>query len=207
MAVILAAVFDFGGVLVRMVDDRPRLKLAKQLGVPLSRLDDLVFFSSSAAKASMGEISVRMHWEAVREALGILPNDMPGFLEQYWSADDVNWELLHYIKGLHPRFKVGLLSNAWDDLRQTMHTRWDIDGLFDELIISAEVGMVKPDPRIFHLAVGRLGVQPDEAVFIDDISGNVEAARQQGLVAIQFLDNQQTMAELQLILGVDKPVG
>src|SRR4030042_6578546 len=108
-----------------MVDDRPRLRLAEQLGVPLARLDDLVFFSDSSAKASRGEISVGMHWEAVRKALGIQPEDMPGFLEQYWSADDVNWKLLDTIRDLHPRYKVGLLSNAWGDLRQTLHERWN----------------------------------------------------------------------------------
>jgi epoxide hydrolase-like predicted phosphatase len=196
MTQIRAVIFDFGGVLVRMVDDRPRLKLAQQLGVPLSRLDDLVFFSASAQKASMGEITVAMHWEAVREALGIQPADMPGFLEQYWSADDVNWELLDHIHKLHPFYKVGLLSNAWDDLRQTMHERWNIDGLFDEMIISAEVKIVKPNPRIFHLAVERLGVQPSEAVFIDDILENVEAARREGLCAIHYQDTQDTLAEL-----------
>ena len=203
MANILAVIFDFGGVLVRMVDDRPRIKLAEQLGVPLSRMDELVFFSDTAAMASKGEISVRMHWEAVREGLGIPPEDMAGFLEQYWSADDVNWQLLDYIRGLRPRYKVGLLSNAWDDLRQTMHTRWDIDGLFDEMIISAEVGMVKPDPRVFHLAVEKLGVQPAETVFIDDMLVNVEAARQEGLSGIHFQDTQQTLAELLDILDAD----
>jgi FMN phosphatase YigB (HAD superfamily) len=97
MAKIRAVIFDFGGVLVRMVDDRPRLKLAEQLGVPLSRLDDLVFFSPSAQKASTGAITVDMHWEAVREALGIRPEELQSFLDQYWSADDVNWELLEFI--------------------------------------------------------------------------------------------------------------
>jgi len=202
MAKIQAVIFDFGGVLVRMVDDRPRLKLAEQLGVPLSRLDDLVYFSDSAKKASKGEINVGQHWEAVGEALGIQPEDMPGFLEQYWSADDVNWKLLGFIKSLHPRYKVGLLSNAWDDLRQTMHERWNMDVLFDDLVISAEVGMVKPDPRIFHYALERLGVQPKEAVFIDDTLVNVEAAHRQGLEAIQFLDTEQTLADLQGVLGV-----
>jgi len=193
---IRAVIFDFGGVLVRMVDDRPRLRLAEQLGLPLSQLDDLVFFSDSAQRASRGEISVGMHWEAVRKTLGIRPEDMPGFLEQYWSADDVNWQLLDYIRDLHPRYKVGLLSNAWDDLRQTLHTRWDIDGLFDELIISAEVKLVKPDPTIFHLAVDRLGVQPGETVFIDDIAENVEAARKEGLIAIHYQDTQKAFDEL-----------
>jgi epoxide hydrolase-like predicted phosphatase len=196
MTQIRAVIFDFGGVLVRMVDNRPRLRLAKKLGIPLSQLDNLVFFSNSAQKASRGEITVSMHWEAVREALGIQPEDMVDFLQQYWSADDVNWELLEYIRKLHPRHKVGLLSNAWDDLRQTLHERWNIDVLFDELIISAEVKIVKPDPRIFRLAVERLGVQPTEAVFIDDIVENVEAARREGLFAIQYEDTQKTLDEL-----------
>jgi putative hydrolase of the HAD superfamily len=142
-----------------------------------------------------------MHWEAVREALGIKPEELQSFLDQYWSADDVNWELLEFIKNLHPGYKVGLLSNAWDNLRQTMHNRWNIDGLFDELIISAEVGLVKPDPRIFHLALEKLGVQPAEAVFVDDMLVNVDAARQQGLTAIRFVDTQQTLASLQALLS------
>jgi epoxide hydrolase-like predicted phosphatase len=201
MEQIRAVIFDFGGVLVRMVDDRPRRKLALQLGVPLSRLDDLVFFSNSAQKASRGKITVGMHWEAVREALGIQPANMPDFLAEYWSADDVNWELLDVIRKLHPRYKVGLLSNAWDDLRQTMHARWNIDGLFDEMIISAEVKLVKPDPRIFHLALERLGVQPAEAIFIDDIKENVEAARREGLFAIQYIETKKTLDELNRYLS------
>jgi epoxide hydrolase-like predicted phosphatase len=203
MTQIQAVIFDFGGVLVQMVDNRARLRLAEQLGIPLSQLDDLVLFSDSAQKASRGEITVGMHWEAVGEALGIQPEDMPGFLEQYWSSDDVNWELLDTIRKLHPRYKVGLLSNAWDDLRKTMHERWNIDGLFDELIISAEVKMVKPDPRIFQLTVERLGVLPEEAIFIDDIIENVKAARKEGLFAIQFQDTQTTLDELTQYLSVE----
>ena len=201
MTKIKAVIFDFGGVLVRMVDDRPRLKLAEKLGVPISRLDELVFFSDSARKASMGEIKVEQHWMAVGEALGVQPDDLPGFLEEYWSADEVNWPLLAFIKGLHPDYKVGLLSNAWDDLRRTMHQRWNMDILFDDLVISAEVSLAKPDPRIYRLAVERLHVQPEEAVFVDDMLVNVEAARREGLSAIQFLDTQQTLADLRNIIA------
>jgi glucose-1-phosphatase len=201
MGKIRAVIFDFGGVLVRMVDDRPRQELANRLGVSLSRIDDLVFFSQSAQKASLGEISVGRHWEAVRVALGLQAEDMAAFLKQYWSADDVNWMLLDFIRGLREKYKIGMLSNAWDDLRQTLHERWDIDGLFDELIISAEVKMAKPDPRIFHLAVERLMVQPAEAVFIDDILENVQAARKEGLQAIQYSDYQKTVDEINKYLS------
>jgi HAD superfamily hydrolase (TIGR01509 family) len=201
MPVIKAAIFDFGGVLVRMVDDRPRLRLATQLGVPLTRLDELVFFSETAQRASRGEISVTSHWDAVGRALGIPPEEMPAFLEQYWAADDVNWHLLDFIRSLRPRYKVGLLSNAWDDLRHTLRRRWGLDSLFDEMIISAEVGLIKPDPRIYHLAVDKLGVLANEAVFVDDMLVNVEAARREGLKAIQFRRTEQVLDELTGLLG------
>jgi epoxide hydrolase-like predicted phosphatase len=191
-----AVLFDFGGVLVRMVDDRPRMKLAKELGVSLSKLDNLVFFSETAQQASRGEITVTKHWEAVGSTLGIKSEALPAFLERYWSADDVNWKLLDFIRSLRPRYKVGLLSNAWDDLRQTLHNRWNIDGLFDEMIISAEVKMVKPEPRIFHLAVDRLGAKPEETIFIDDIVENIESAIKQGLIALQFTDTQLAIAKI-----------
>jgi epoxide hydrolase-like predicted phosphatase len=201
MARIRAIIFDFGGVLVRMVDDRPRQELASQLGITLTGLDDLVFLSESAQQASRGEISVDAHWEAVRKALHIAPEAMPAFLDKYWSADDVNWELLDYIRRLHPAYKLGLLSNAWDNLRQTLHMRWNIDGLFDEIVISAEVKMVKPDPRIFHLSLERLCVQPNEAVFVDDMAENVGAAQREGLITILHRENRSTITELNRYLA------
>jgi epoxide hydrolase-like predicted phosphatase len=198
-----AVIFDFGGVLVRMVDDHPRLELARQLGIELEQLDSLIFFSESARKASLGEISVETHWEAVRKSLAISPEAMSGFLDLYWSADDVNWELLEVIRKLRPKYKVGMLSNAWDNLRNTLHSRWNIDGLFDELVISAEVKMMKPDPRIFHMAVDRLGVQPIETIFIDDIEENVLAARKEGLSIILHQDTQKTISDLHKYLTGD----
>ncbi len=196
MVEVKAVIFDFGGVLVRIADDRPRNALANELGVSLAKLDHLVFFSPTAQQASLGEISLAKHWEAVGAELGIKPEAMPAFLTHYWSADSVNWELLDFIRTLRPGYKVGLLSNAWDNLRQSMHDRWHIDGLFDELVISAEVKLVKPDPRIFELAIQRLGVQPGETIFVDDIEENIVAANRTGLVAVQFTNNQVVMAKI-----------
>jgi len=68
---------------------------------------------------------------------------------------------------------------------------WQIDGLFNELIISAEMKMIKTDRRIFHLAVKRLGTQPGETHFIDDVEENVLAAHNEGLVEIRYIDTRQ----------------
>lgn len=195
---IRAVIFDFGSVLVQMGDEEPRQKLAAQLGVPLKELYRLVFDSESAVQAMVGGLTIAQHWQAVGAALGVPPEEMPGVLAQFWSVDEVNHELVDLIPKLRPGYKIGLLSNAWDDLRQVLNTRIPIGHLFDDLVISAEVGMGKPDLRIFRLSVDRLGVQPQEAVFIDDVMANVEAARTIGLNAIHYQNNPQLLADLKM---------
>jgi putative hydrolase of the HAD superfamily len=66
----------------------------------------------------------------------------------------------------------------------------------DEIIISAEEGIAKPDPRIFRIAAERLGVRPQEAVFVDDRPENVQGARAVGMRGIQFETREQTIADV-----------
>jgi epoxide hydrolase-like predicted phosphatase len=69
------------------------------------------------------------------------------------------------------------------------------------LIISAEVGLAKPDPRIYQLALEKLGVQAGDSIFLDDFKENVEAARAVGMLAIHFVDPQTAIAELNALLA------
>ncbi len=73
---------------------------------------------------------------------------------------------------------------------------------FDSVTISAEEGVMKPDPRIFEIALARAGVLPEEAVFVDDFAANVEGARRVGLRAIHFRSTAQALAELARLTGV-----
>jgi HAD superfamily hydrolase (TIGR01509 family) len=68
------------------------------------------------------------------------------------------------------------------------------------IIYSHEVGMSKPDPRIYALASERLGVQPGEMVFLDDVPLMVDAARQAGLQAVLFTTTQQAIADIEALL-------
>ena len=197
---IKAIIFDYGSVLVQLVDETPRQQLADRYGIPLKRIYQLLFDTEASIQAALGEISMEHHWRAIHEILDVPPGERAEFIGQFWSADGLNRELVEVLPSLRERYYLGLLSNANDDLRQMLTERWQIAGRFDDMIISAEVGLLKPDRRIYELAVSRLGVQPAEAVFIDDMPANVEGARIAGLQAIQYLNNPQVIEALESTL-------
>jgi epoxide hydrolase-like predicted phosphatase len=197
---IRAVIFDFGGVLLRTEDKLPRQQLATILGLPKEKLYYQIFDSESAHQAMVGKISAEAHMEAVRQALGIGEDVFREAREEFWAGDRLDVELIDYLRRLKPRYKTALLSNAWDDLRGYIQRNWDICDAFDEMIISAEVGIAKPDPRIYAVALERLGVLAGEAVFVDDFIENIESAKAFGLNTVHFQGSQRMYADLEMIL-------
>jgi epoxide hydrolase-like predicted phosphatase len=193
---IRAVIWDFGGVILRMVDETPRQRLAERLGVNLQTLYRLVFDSESAQRCALGEISIEQHWATLGRILKVSPGDLAAVIDQFWAADDIDQELIDYIASLRPAYTLGLLSNACSDLRSLLSNRWKVAPLFDDLVISAEVGLVKPDPRIYHLALERLKVGAVETVFFDDNPENIQAARRVGLHAFVFTGPEQARQNL-----------
>jgi epoxide hydrolase-like predicted phosphatase len=119
------------------------------------------------------------HQELERRAGGPLPP-----LHEEWRRAQTPIEPnLALVRALRSRYRVSVLSNADRLLRERLETD-GTGGLFDDIVISAEVGMAKPEPGIFRLAVERLGLAPAECVFIDDWDLNVEAAREVGFRAV-----------------------
>ncbi|NUO97287.1 MAG: HAD family phosphatase [Nonomuraea sp.] len=94
--------------------------------------------------------------------------------------------------------KTCLLSNSWSN----SYPRHEWDGLFDAVVISGEVGMRKPEERIFRHALDLLGLPGEECVFIDDIEANIQAARALGIVGIHHRDADTTIAELESVLSL-----
>jgi putative hydrolase of the HAD superfamily len=131
--------------------------------------------------------------------LGISRVEAEKIIAEFFSGDRMDIVLLDFLRSLHPERKVGLISNAWSGLRAVI-TSLDFEDVFDEMIISAEVGLMKPDPRIYRLALEKTGVQPAESVFLDDVLINVEAARSLGMSAIQFTQPEKTLEELKQFL-------
>ena len=106
-------------------------------------------------------------------------------------------------RALRDRYKVALLSNAFPAQSDFIREQYDID-VYDEYdlyVNSAHVGLSKPDPAIYHLTLDKLGVAPEQAIFLDDSLRNVDSARHQGIHTVHFVDPVVSLPELELLLG------
>lgn len=201
---IKAIIFDMGGVLLRTEDQSPRQRLSEQYGLTQEELMELVFDSEAANRSTVGELEEEEIWQYVRDYLDIGKDELEVFRRTFWEGDRMDFQLLDFLRSLRPEYRLGLLSNAWSGARAALAEKFKFGDVFDILIFSSEVGLAKPDAAIYRRALEQLGVEPHEAVFVDDYRPNVEAARQSGLHAIQFKSRAQVIAELEDLLGVDE---
>jgi len=201
MVKIRAVFFDLGGVLLRTEDRAPREQLAARLGMTYGQLSELIFNSETARLATLGKINAEAHWEQVRQTLGLEPAVFLEARQAFWDGDRLDLHLIQYIRTLRASRKTAMLSNAWDDLRSYIENEWKFADAFDEMIISAEVGLAKPDPRIYQYAADQLGCQPQACVFVDDFIENVDGALSIGMQAIHFKNSSTALEELEGLLN------
>ena len=93
--------------------------------------------------------------------------------------------------------KTALLSNSWGN----NYPRHGWDDMFDEVIISGEVGMRKPDAEIYHHTLELLKVKPNESVFVDDLAHNIKGAAELGMIGVLHVDYDSTKMELEAIFN------
>lgn len=197
---IQAVIFDLGGVLVRTADFTPRARLGARFGMTAEELMDLVFGLESGRRAQLGLVSAEQHWEHVRQTLGISPAELITFQDIFWSEDHLDVELVDTLRRLRRTHRTALLSNALPDVHGLITDQLKIADAFDVMVFSSEVGMMKPDPRIYQLTLQQLAVPAEQSVFVDDMLSNIEAAKAIGMQAIQFKNTAQVLAELDLFL-------
>lgn len=131
---------------------------------------------------------------------GVVPAD--GLLTRMFAASVLDEPMLDLVRSARRAgLRTALLSNSWGG----GYPRHLFAELFDTVVISAEVGMRKPERRIFLLATERLGLEPADCVFIDDIEENAAAARAVGLAAIRHRAAADTAGQLEGLLGIRLP--
>jgi putative hydrolase of the HAD superfamily len=95
--------------------------------------------------------------------------------------------------------RTGLISNSWGRGR---YDRESFGELFDAVVISGEVGLYKPQPEIFLLGAERIGLDPPECVFVDDLRENCAGAEAVGMTAVLHRGADESLAQLEELLGV-----
>ena len=124
-------------------------------------------------------------------------------LQRLLGDMEVHHEVVDRIRALRAEgYRVGLVTNNVREGSAAWRAKIPVDDLFEVVIDSSEVGMRKPNPAIYHLALEQLGVtDPATAVFIDDALGNVEGARRAGLHALHFEETEATLLALDELLA------
>ena len=125
--------------------------------------------------------------------------EMNTIRDEFFAGDIVDHQILDFLRSLRGKTKTGLISNAWSDLRDYL-VREKMEDAFDHIVISAEVGVAKPEAKIFQIALKQAGVSPNEAVFVDDFYVNIEGCEKVGIKGIHFKDAQSALAQLKLLL-------
>lgn len=217
-------IFDFGGVISeRLLDDV--VDFEAQMGYPSGSLNRLLFGDIPDGSdgdpvdgaydegpvhdfhlLEMGKLGFGDYLERLaRRAPDVLGQELSSEAFVEFSAAyavRVQWPIVHEIQRLHGEgVPLALLTNNVKEFGDSWRSTFPVDELFPLVVDSSEVGMRKPDPRIYELTCGRAGAEPSASVFLDDNTDNVAASRALGIETVHVgRDPLVVIDELRTIL-------
>jgi putative hydrolase of the HAD superfamily len=195
-----AVLFDLYDTLVWLDLERSnpgRQRVAERLGVPLERFMEA--WRRSVNDRMMGKGSLSQHLDTTAAALGLRPD--PSLVADFLAIERRRLEeSVHLYDDTVPvlqwlareGYRLALVSNVSDTAAIPI-THLGLDRLFDELVLSHEVGILKPDPAIYELACQRLGVSPEETMFVADGGfGELDSAHEMGIFSVLLEQDRQS---------------
>lgn len=191
--------FDYGEVISRSQSDADRAALLDVAGVPGQRFWPAYWAERDAL--DHGRLSVRDYWLSIGRACGAEWDDAR--LQSLWAADLRSWitvdaEVLAVLTELHAgRTRLAVLSNAGFDYALLRAS--PLASLAERIFLSAELGLLKPDPAIYLRVADELGIPPERIVFVDNKAGNVAGAESIGMTGHVFTDAASLRAFLQAL--------
>jgi putative hydrolase of the HAD superfamily len=203
-----AVIFDWGGVLTPPISQLVRAWAATDkidwdsylaaIGPWLTAAYEMDAEQNPVHELERGECTVAEFERLLGERLVRIDGgqvETDGMLARMLAVGDQHIPAMYdVVRGLRERgLRTALLSNSWGDAG---YPRADFPALFDAVVISHEVGMRKPEARIFMHAVGLLGLAPEQCVFVDDIEANITAAEALGMTGIHHQDPESTAGRL-----------
>jgi putative hydrolase of the HAD superfamily len=198
---IKAVIFDFGRVISAQKPPSLFKEYEQDLGIASGTINPTMFGSKAWRKLLVGRITSEEYWDTIAPHLNLhTAAAVASFRQRYREDEAINEGVVQIIHKLFGRFRLGVLSNCPPGLTKWLR-EWEILRFFDAVLCSGDEGLVKPDPAFYELALARLQVAPDEAVFIDDTSGHVLAAQRVGMRGVLFTTSDQLAVDLGRLLG------
>lgn len=149
--------------------------------------------------ADRGVISQSVMFEKLA---GVLCLPAERIEEEFWSRVHIDQDVVDIIKKLRGAHKIGFLSNSPSPFVREILARHALTDLFQTIVISAEEGLVKPDPAIFTRLLQKMAVAPADAVMIDDKQRNIEGARKAGMHGLVFESAEKLALDLAELFAV-----
>jgi putative hydrolase of the HAD superfamily len=184
-------------VLVRLDGEDGRAQWASRLGLGEDEFDTLVWgVVGSRGAADRGPIEADL-----AAAAGLDGADASRLLDDFSAHWVPNAPLIEYLAGLRSRYPMVVLANAGPAARFAFEEVLGLHTIFDQLLISAEIGVEKPSAEAFGLAIEALGVPATGCIFVDDLRENVAGAEAVGITAYLHESTDGTLAWLDSVLG------
>jgi putative hydrolase of the HAD superfamily len=144
-----------------------------------------------------GTLPEREFEVALAEVLGV---DGADLIDRMFAGAGADERMVEAVRRVHVAgIPTALISNSWGSRR---YDHDQLGELFDAVVISAEVGMRKPTPQIYAIGAERIGIPPDQCVFVDDLPFNLKPAAELGMATVLHRETQETIAELERLLGL-----
>jgi putative hydrolase of the HAD superfamily len=196
---IKAVVLDIGGVVLRTEDKSGRRALEQTYGLPPGGVDALVFKSQAAAESTLGKASPEKIWQHVADELSLSDDALQAFQQTFWQGDQIDQNLIQFLQRLRPKYTTDFLTNAWVNSRDALEEQYGIvEGqTVDHLLISSELGIAKPDPKIYDILSETINARFEQIIFVDDNIENIEVASALGMHTIHFRPGMDLIAHIQ----------
>ena len=199
---IKAIIFDFGRVISAQKPMSLFRGYEEELEIEPGTLNPIMFGSPAWEDALVGRKTSEEFWRAIGPQLNLhTPAEIDAFRQRYRADEALNEGVAELIRRLHAegRYKLAVLSNSPPGLAHWLD-EWELLDPFDMVFCPGDEGVKKPDPAAFEITLERLGVEPEETVFIDDTMRHVQTARGLGLHAILFTTAEALAEDLSALL-------
>jgi epoxide hydrolase-like predicted phosphatase len=198
-----AVLVDLGGVWIQAGSFEVRDRWAAEHGMTSDELW-AAYIDAVGPGAEAGRTEPEVH-RRLADTLGIELDDIAEVIRVLHAHEVLDPDLTAFLASVRAERQLGVITNAGPSARRHLDRRFGLSDLVDLLVVSAEEGVTKPDPRIYLAASERLAVPPATCVFVDDKPANVDGARAVGMHAIRFVTVPQTIADLRTALEADSP--